>query len=111
LYFSQVQSPEANHSHSIVVDPNHVDDESSSGIHDSRTVTPNDQSAGHSHILRTQSSIRDFLTILALSCHAIFEGLAVGLEKDSEAVWTLFAGEKIFREPKNKCVAYNLNDP
>jgi hypothetical protein len=48
---------------------------------------------GHSHVLRSQSSLRDFLTVLALSCHAIFEGLAVGLEKDAEAVWTLFAGD------------------
>ena len=52
--------------------------------------------SGHSHVLQSQSSLRDFLTVLALSCHAIFEGLAVGLEKDSEAVWTLFAGYYYF---------------
>jgi zinc transporter ZupT len=38
------------------------------------------------------SSLRDFFTILALSFHAVFEGLAVGLEDSTEGVWTLFAG-------------------
>jgi hypothetical protein len=98
MYFSQVKSPEVNHIHSIVVDPNHVDDQSRSGIRDSRTIIPKGHSTGHSHVLQTKSRIRDFLTILALSCHAIFEGLAVGLEKDLNAVWTLFAGEKDFRQ-------------
>lgn len=27
--------------------------------------------------------------MIALSCHALFEGLAVGLGKDSKTVWTL----------------------
>jgi hypothetical protein len=30
--------------------------------------------------------------VLALSFHAVFEGLAVGLEEKQEDVWTLFAG-------------------
>ena len=30
--------------------------------------------------------------MLALSFHAIFEGLAVGLEEEQHDVWTLFAG-------------------
>ena len=41
----------------------------------------------------SKSALRDFLTVLALSLHAIFEGLAVGLEKDSKDVWILFAGK------------------
>jgi zinc transporter ZupT len=40
----------------------------------------------------TKSSLRDFFTVLALSFHAVFEGLAVGLETDSKDVWLLFAG-------------------
>ena len=35
-----------------------------------------------------------FLLVLALSFHAVFEGLAVGLEEKQEDVWTLFAGEE-----------------
>ena len=56
------------------------------------TVDDHSHSDGHSHVHLKSSSLRDFLTVLALSCHAIFEGLAIGLEKDTEAVWTLFAG-------------------
>ena len=48
--------------------------------------------SGHLHSLRNKSSLRDFLTVLALSCHAIFEGLAIGLEDNPDVVWTLFAG-------------------
>ena len=40
----------------------------------------------------SKSALRDFLTVLALSLHAVFEGLAVGLEKDTKDVWILFAG-------------------
>lgn len=35
-------------------------------------------------------SFRDFFFVLALSMHAVFEGLAVGLEGDEEGVWILF---------------------
>lgn len=41
----------------------------------------------------SKSALRDFLTVLALSLHAVFEGLAVGLEKDTKDVWILFAGK------------------
>ena len=43
----------------------------------------------------TKSSLRDFFTVLALSFHAVFEGLAIGLEPDSKDVWLLFAGNFI----------------
>ena len=43
----------------------------------------------------TKSSLRDFFTVLALSFHAVFEGLAVGLETDSKDVWLLFAGKLV----------------
>ena len=38
-------------------------------------------------------ALRDFFTVLALSFHAVLEGLAVGLESDSTDVWILFAGQ------------------
>lgn len=51
-----------------------------------------DPHASHSHIpdLR-KPSVNSFLTVLALSTHEIFEGLAVGLEKQTEMVWYLLA--------------------
>ena len=39
--------------------------------------------------------LRDFLAVLALSIHSIFEGLAIGLELRSEDVWVLYAGKNI----------------
>ena len=39
----------------------------------------------------TASHLREFFTVLALSLHAVFEGLAVGLEETTAGVWTLFA--------------------
>ena len=47
----------------------------------------------------TKSSLRDFFTVLALSFHAVFEGLAVGLETESKDVWLLFAGN---------CIVYHV---
>ena len=41
----------------------------------------------------SKSALRDFFTVLALSFHAVFEGLAVGLENEAKDVWLLFAGE------------------
>ena len=41
-------------------------------------------------------AVRDFFTVLALSFHSVFEGLAIGLENKSD-VWLLFAGEKSFK--------------
>merc|ERR1711936_222228 len=38
----------------------------------------------------TSTSLREFFTILALSTHALFEGLAVGLEESTTDVWKLF---------------------
>ena len=37
-------------------------------------------------------ALRDFFTVLALSFHAIFEGLAIGLESSSSDIWILFVG-------------------
>ena len=37
-------------------------------------------------------ALRDFFTVLALSFHAVFEGLAIGLEASSSDIWILFAG-------------------
>ena len=44
----------------------------------------------------TSSILRDFLTMLALSFHAIFEGMAIGLEEHPDDVWELFIGTYVF---------------
>ena len=53
-------------------------------------------SSPHQDLLATEkkaaSTVRDFLTVLALSLHAVFEGLAVGLGSSTTEVWTLYAG-------------------
>lgn len=44
----------------------------------------------HSHIPDLKKpSLNSFLTVVALSVHEIFEGLAVGLEKQTQMVWYL----------------------
>ena len=40
-------------------------------------------------------ALRDFFTVLALSFHSVFEGLAIGLEPTSELVLLLFAGNTV----------------
>lgn len=47
-----------------------------------------DHSHDHSHILRS-ASLRNFLIVMALSVHEVFEGLAVGLEQVPTQVWYL----------------------
>ena len=42
------------------------------------------------------TAVRDFFTMLALSVHAVFEGLAIGLEPDSDGVWILYGGKRGF---------------
>ncbi len=41
-------------------------------------------------VFSSPSFIKDFITVLALSFHAIFEGLAVGLSDEVSEVWQLF---------------------
>jgi len=39
---------------------------------------------------RLLASVRGILIVLALSVHSLFEGMAVGLEEESDGVWQLF---------------------
>lgn len=57
------------------------------------TVASKHEQKGHSHSHLDESmknSFRGFFAVLALSFHAVFEGLAVGLEKGVTNVWYLF---------------------
>jgi len=56
----------------------------------------------------TKSSLRDFFTVLALSFHAVFEGLAVGLETESKDVWLLFAAVATHKYVISFCVGLEL---
>ena len=68
------------------------------------SVTDSHSHADHSHQENKSTTVRngrkialrDFFTVLALSFHAVFEGLAIGLEPDSSDIWILFAGNIIF---------------
>ena len=42
--------------------------------------------------IRNENNIAKAFTVIALSFHALFEGLAVGLETDSSDIWIMFLG-------------------
>jgi len=69
-------------------------------------------SKGHSHnhiaLVSNASSVRDFFTVLALSFHAVFEGLAVGLEESSPDVWTMFGAIATHKFIITFCVSMEL---
>jgi len=63
----------------------------------------------HQHApLATPGPIRDVFTVLALSIHAVFEGLAVGLESSSSNVWTMFAAIASHKFVITFCVSLEL---
>ena len=71
----------------------------SSGASEHIEHSHDDSHADHSHQENgvkvkngRRIALRDFFTVLALSFHAIFEGLAIGLEEHEEDIWILFAG-------------------
>lgn len=56
------------------------------------TINVEKNSHAHHHLNESlKSSFTGFLAVLALSFHAVFEGLAVGLEGSVTKVWYLFA--------------------
>jgi len=54
------------------------------------------------------SAIRDLLTCLALSLHAVFEGLAVGLAADNVSMWALCAGVAMHKYILAFCIGLEL---
>jgi len=68
------------------------------------------KSHSHHHMTMTSSSssIRDFFTVLALSFHAVFEGLAVGLEESNSDVWTMFGAIATHKFIITFCVSMEL---
>jgi len=79
------------------------------GVPSSRQSGPS-KSHSHHHMTMTSSSssIRDFFTVLALSFHAVFEGLAVGLEESNSDVWTMFGAIATHKFIITFCVSMEL---
>ncbi|XP_076264511.1 zinc transporter ZIP1-like [Rhynchophorus ferrugineus] len=77
----------------------------------SQTTIDMDRHNGHSHHTLNDSlknSFSGFLAVLALSFHAVFEGLAVGLESSVEKVWYLFAAIATHKLVIGFCVGVEL---
>lgn len=73
------------------------------------TVNSEKHPHDHHHIDETiKNSLGGFLAVLALSFHAVFEGLAVGLESSVEKVWYLFAAIATHKLVIGFCVGFEL---
>lgn len=59
-------------------------------IHEDVPVDLLAQASAHAENHQFQAALRGFLVILALSLHAIFEGIALGLTHTTNSVWFLF---------------------
>lgn len=69
--------------------------------------TINMEKQGHSH-MALENSFSGLLAVLALSFHAVFEGLAVGLEGGVQKVWYLFAAIATHKFVIGFCVGIEL---
>ncbi|KAJ8968765.1 hypothetical protein NQ314_002114 [Rhamnusium bicolor] len=73
------------------------------------TISVEKHSHSHQHIDESiQNSFSGFLAVLALSFHAVFEGLAVGLEGSVQKVWYLFAAIATHKLVIGFCVGVEL---
>jgi len=73
--------------------------------------TADDQEACSSptgSIKTVSSTIRDMLTIIALSFHSVFEGMAIGLEGSTTKVWILYAAITVHKSVIAFCVGLEL---
>jgi len=68
------------------------------GVEENKVLNGAKPSHGHSHNLPMavtedggfEAALRGFLVVLAISLHAIFEGIAMGLTDNTRSVWLLF---------------------
>ena len=85
--------------------PHHGANYGSVQVNDPYAPQPNHHSHQHSHDIPTNSSLRSLLLLVALSLHSVFEGLAIGLQKNVEEVLEIFAAVVL-----HKCViAFGLS--
>jgi len=73
-----------------------------------KTFDDQDSKPSKGKLKVTSSDLRDFFTVLALSFHAVFEGLAVGLEEDYQGVWLLFAAVAAHKYVISFCLGVEL---
>jgi len=65
-------------------------------VNDKTTGQSKSLGHGHSHQMPTQvaggfeAALRGFMVVLAISLHAVFEGIAMGLTNNKRSVWLLF---------------------
>lgn len=73
------------------------------------TISEKNSEHGHSHFQTSiKNSFSGFLAVMALSFHAVFEGLAVGLEGSAKNVWYLFTAIATHKFVIGFCVGIEL---
>lgn len=74
------------------------------------TINIERQNGHHHHVMEdtNKNPLSGFLAVVALSFHAIFEGLAVGLEGSVEKVWYLFGAIATHKLVIGFCVGIEL---
>ncbi|XP_076377463.1 uncharacterized protein LOC143259404 isoform X1 [Megalopta genalis] len=85
----------------------HADHRHSSSVADLNNY-PRTKQHEHKHVMTKNTSIQGLLTVLALSFHAIFEGLAVGLEPSIASVVYLAAAIATHKLVISFCVGMEL---
>jgi len=106
--------------HSLNRDHDEEENDPSSGNNEV-TKVQKDTHVDHSHQEDSTAlssgrniALRDFFTVLALSFHAVFEGLAIGLEEHEDDVWILYAAVAAHKYVISFCVGlelYNVGTP
>lgn len=56
---------------------------------ENQNLLPKEHHEHHEHPKKAHFNFTPIVLMIALSFHALFEGLAVGLGRDSRTVWTL----------------------
>jgi len=57
---------------------------------------------------KQSTSLREMLTVLALSFHSVFEGMAIGLENSQAHVWLMFSAIAVHKSVIAFCVGLEL---
>ena len=91
-----------------------VDQDTEKNSTDSAGSQHDDQDAGHHHHGFVEgggdglATLRGFLIVVGLSIHGIFEGLAVGLEKEARDVWMLCGAISIHKFVIAICIGLEM---
>jgi len=76
---------------------------------DEKQAMFNGSAHGHSHDLagnvQSTAALRGFLVVLAISLHAVFEGIAMGLTNNTRSVWLLFVAISAHKYVISFCIS------